>query len=223
MPGTEDEARISLYADDATAVVCNELSVSKIFLLSELYGMASGARLNEKKCQGILMGSLTKYIFFYNQFNWAQESTKICGAYFYSTDTTEYNWNKIAVKIRATKIHNQFCHLTFLGKALYINKYILSKVWYIAKTFRMTQAFITCINLFVREFVWQKTPPLLSWRTLIRTPEDGGINLVHVESRANAFIIQHLYKFMSLASLADQRTNLAFPKWFFFTRYWIGL
>ena len=77
--------------------------------------------------------------------------------------------------------------------------------------------------MFVREFVWQKTLPLLSWRTLIRTPEDGGLNLVHAESCANAFIIQHLYKFMSLVSIADQSTNLSLPRWFFFTRYWIGL
>jgi len=42
-----EEVRLSFYADDATAIVCTEYSVSQLFLLTDIYGQASGARLNK--------------------------------------------------------------------------------------------------------------------------------------------------------------------------------
>ena len=56
IPGSKEECRISQYADDCTFTVMDKGSVLKILNLSELYGMASGARLNKDKSVVILVG-----------------------------------------------------------------------------------------------------------------------------------------------------------------------
>src|ERR1043165_1911839 len=220
----QSEARMSLYADDATAIVCNKESISKIFLLSELYGHASGARLNKTKCQGILLGSLANNASFYPAFKWSDSPIKICGAFFHANDTAEFNWNQVAKKISCTKTNNRCSALTFCGKAIYLNKYILSKVWYLSQIFKLSYSFIRFINSYVTAFLWNKTPALLSWHTLIRSTDEGGIGLFHVETRANTFAIRHIYRFVSLAH-TEQTANdmLELPRWFYFAKYWIGL
>ena len=56
-PGSTHETRISLYADDNTGIVVTMTSIRKFLLVSELYGLASGSRLNLFKCTSNPFGS----------------------------------------------------------------------------------------------------------------------------------------------------------------------
>lgn len=225
LPGVDREARIAIYADDATAIVCDEKSIRKIFLLSELYGLASGARLNKAKCKGVLLGSLKNSLSFYNDFTWSDAPIKICGVYFYNNDTTEYNWNQIQQKIQLQKQEVWCRNFTFQGKAAFLNMYILSKIWFIAKVFQMSKAFHVFINAYIRQFMWNNKPPLLSGKTLSAPTSVGGIDLVEVQTKSQAFAVRHVYDFVLLAVKLQlsQSDCMAVPAWFYFTRYWISM
>ena len=49
MPGTPEEVRVSLYADDTTLVVTEENSIPLSFSICREFGSASGAKLNMDK------------------------------------------------------------------------------------------------------------------------------------------------------------------------------
>ena len=45
MPGTPEQVRVSLYADDTTLVVIHENSIPLIFSICREFGLASGAKI----------------------------------------------------------------------------------------------------------------------------------------------------------------------------------
>ena len=49
--------KISHYADGTSSFVCSDASLCTLFGLFAKYERASGARLNQGKCQGLLLGS----------------------------------------------------------------------------------------------------------------------------------------------------------------------
>ena len=56
MPGTPEEVRVSLYADDTTLLVTDENSIPLTFSICREFGLASGAKLNMDKTCGIWLG-----------------------------------------------------------------------------------------------------------------------------------------------------------------------
>ena len=118
--GSHENARVSLYAYDTTAIVCSEQSVSKLFSIAELYGRASGVKLNTDKCQGVLLGFLAGCASFYSSFAWSREPIKICGMMFSSVDTSKIGWKMLVLKIRAANLIRDVCGFSFKAKAMYI-------------------------------------------------------------------------------------------------------
>ena len=220
LPGAPDETRVSQYADDFTAVVCSAGSVDRLFYLADLYCSASGAMLNRNKCQGILLGSLAGSKTFYPTFDWSTKPIKICGILFGTKDTAAENWSLLATSVQSTNIPSHALSLTFQGKARFLNMFIFSQIWYVAQVCYFTVAFLKELNKFVNRFLWGKTPPLVPRKHLICQPEEGGLGLVNVSTRAEAYGVKHMRDVITLASRkpGDEPP----PRWFYLARYFAG-
>ena len=57
LPGIDKKAKISQYADDTTLILTSLAWIQRSLLICELYGLASGARLNKSKCWLYTIGS----------------------------------------------------------------------------------------------------------------------------------------------------------------------
>jgi len=220
LPGAPDEARVSQYADDVTAIVCSDSSVDQLFYIADLYGRASGALLNKQKCQGVLLGPLAGSKTFCPNFNWSSKPIKICGVLFGAQDTTEENWSRLVTKIQSSSVPNMTHSLTFLGKAMFTNQYIFSQIWYLGQIFPVTESFLKEINKIVNRFLWGKTPPLLARKYLVCEPEKGGIGLVDIETRSVAYSVKHIRDLITLGGGGVDTASL--PRWFYLARYWAG-
>ena len=60
LPGSNDQVKISQYADDATLLLHGEYSVRKAFEMITIYEKGSGAKLNMHKTKGMWLGSKLK-------------------------------------------------------------------------------------------------------------------------------------------------------------------
>ncbi len=56
LPGTTETSKVSLYADDSTATLIDLESVDIVLKTSQLYGRASGAKLNVSKTKAVFLG-----------------------------------------------------------------------------------------------------------------------------------------------------------------------
>ena len=53
LPGSKFESKISIFAYHRTTVVTDKLSVSKILNISDMFGLASGSKINKKMSVGL--------------------------------------------------------------------------------------------------------------------------------------------------------------------------
>jgi len=63
---------------------------------------------------------------------------------------------------------------------------------------------------------------LIARDQLVCSVNEGGINLLHLQTRAKAYLIKHV---INLIELTDSTScvNIAVPQWVYFAGYWIGL
>ena len=56
MPWSASEVKLSLYADDSTAILTTETSIQKYLYWVKLFGKVSGAKVNYDKSKGLYLG-----------------------------------------------------------------------------------------------------------------------------------------------------------------------
>ena len=142
IPGGSSESRISMYADDCSFTVLDLKSVSKILKISEIYGLASGAKLNKLKSWGLLIGNWGNMQMDLYGIQWTKDKIKICGVklgnHNFVEDTRETVWGKFRNVIKLNKLRD----LRLFGKGVIINTLALSKLWYVAAMFPIDNEFI---------------------------------------------------------------------------------
>ncbi|CAC5407273.1 unnamed protein product [Mytilus coruscus] len=57
LPGTCENCKISVFADDSTGILTSDKSITKFLYLIDLYGKGTGSKLNKTKTRGIWLGA----------------------------------------------------------------------------------------------------------------------------------------------------------------------
>ena len=57
LPGSTDTSKITLFADDSTGVLTDDKSIDRFLYLIDLFGKATGSRLNKNKTKGLWLGA----------------------------------------------------------------------------------------------------------------------------------------------------------------------
>ena len=90
LPGSSFECRISQYADDCTFTVWDTRSILKILNIYEIFGMASGSKLNKEKSLAVLIGDWDWREGDLYGIKWSHDNIKICGIKIGNSDFVSY-------------------------------------------------------------------------------------------------------------------------------------
>ena len=126
-----EECHISQYGDDSKITVRSYPSMHKVFLISELYCLASGAKINKDKSCGMWLGQWCGNRDRPVDIEWLSDIRKYYGIYLGNSDYLTYNHNvffsKFCKSIDSLKIRG----LDMYSRVKVDNMYTTSKLWYV--------------------------------------------------------------------------------------------
>ena len=108
LPGGR-EIKISQYADDNSCVVTNDYGITKVLDVFQMYGRASGAKLNDGKTKGLWLGKWRVRTDNPGGFEWINTNIKIVG-YFIGNDTAPEDTWLLAIKKFTQTLNDWNCH-----------------------------------------------------------------------------------------------------------------
>ena len=212
-PGYGNEIRISQYADDCTFIVLNTLSISKILNICELYGLASGAKLNKEKSWGVWIGNWGNMGSNLFGIQWTFNNLKICGIQLGNGNFIKETWEKILTKFEKVINLNKLRNLRLYGKSVLLNSLGMSKLWYAGSVLPLPTGFLQKFQSRAFKFIWSDKTEYLKREVLYNACQEGGLNLTDINSKIKAFSIFHLIDFLFGS----------YRKWMDFTMYWLRL
>ena len=215
MPGTPEQVRISLYADDTTLVVTNENSISLTFSICREFGLASGAKLNMDKTCGIWLGRWKDREDSPYGIKWVK-SKKLLGFCFGYGEIFTDNWSIVKEKFRQALGMHSMRNLSMRGRAVMCNVMATSKLTYVGQFLHLPEQFLKLINSELFRFIYGRQHESIKRETLYGDPSVGGIGLVCIKLKLRAFLIMHIVRLLTYR-------EEYFPKWVHFAIYWIGL
>ena len=121
LPGSPEECKISLYADDSTGILTTDKSINKFLYMIDLFGRGSGSKLNKSKTKGKWLGFWKNRKDNYRFGIDFVDSIKIIGIKFGNVSEDDI-WNPIYVKIEKKLETYKHRSLSFLEKSIIINK-----------------------------------------------------------------------------------------------------
>ena len=210
LPAAHEEIRISQYADDTNTIVTSERSIETTLKWFEVYGRASGARINKGKCVGLWLGPWKTRRDSPFGFRWTT-CVKIYGTYF-GENSVQKNAEVILEKVKRTANLYRGRQLTLKAKATIANTAICSQLWYVGSCILFPPDTIKEIEKTIFKFVWGNQTELVSRKTIIDSPSNGGLGIVHIGSKLNSLLCTHIKRLLTVSG----------PKWQEFAIYWIG-
>jgi exonuclease III len=213
LPTVADELRITQYADDSTLVLTDYHSPRKAFLVAELYGLASGARLNVDKCQGLWLGSWRGNAYRPLSLQWTSDVVKFFGIYLGNGSYEKENENLVFQKFSKTidLLHSR--RLNLITKPEVINLFACSRLWYALSVLPLNPTLNSRLTSYMFRLIWKKSTERVRRSVLYQSFEHGGLRVVDINKKICAYHIRHIFSFLFGK----------FAKWHSFTEYWIGL
>ncbi len=187
---------IQQFADDTTLVVKNMDSVNRALHLINVYGRASGSRINVSKSELLFINSVSpaqESI----QLKLQPKSVKILGTYIgvNSAVARDETWAGILNKIEAVLNWWRMRDLKLNGRVVVLNNLVLSKLNYALRVLDFPSWALTRINEIITKFIWGSTVSKIARRTLISKHVEGGLKLLDVDSKKKAFRITFVRKY----------------------------
>ena len=213
IPGFQDEYKISQYADDCTFMVMNTSSVCKILNICEIFGLASGSKLNKEKSLGILIGNWNFENMNLYGLTWTKDVSKICGVFVGNGNYVSKTWDSVYAKFEKVISLNKTRNLRLRGKSIILNILGLSKLWYVGAVYPLEYDLLCKFEKLMFNFLWNNKTECLKREVLYNSYLDGGVALANIECKIKAFLVMHIYRFL----------HSSHCKWKNFAMYWLKL
>ena len=211
LPGRGEEVKIIQYADDNTIVVTSKQSIQKIFTVSELYGLASGAKINRDKSCGLWLGKWKRESTTFANIKW-ETCVKLLGFRVGCGDLYKENWDIVLKKFVTALNDFKGRNLSFRGRAIISDVMGASKIWYLGWFLAMPDKWLKSFNSQLFKFIWKDKVETIKRDTMINMYFEGGAGVVDIESKLHAERIMHVKSLI----YGD------YAKWHSFAIYWIG-
>ena len=127
LPGGNNVVKLSQYADDTSSFVCSDASLHALFGLFAKYKRASGARLNQGKCCGLLLGPWRTRPSFPGVLKWSSSYIEVLGARI-SPDGSQ-DWKPALKELDGVFLSWQHRRLSYRGRALVACMLGVSRFW----------------------------------------------------------------------------------------------
>ena len=173
----EVEIKLSLYADDVTGFLGDELSGHKFIEIVNMFGKFSGLELNMEKIMakwlGLKRNSVEKPLLI----SWPDNPIKMLGICF-SYDEQEcntLNYESKINKIRQIIYRWRERDLTLIGRIQIIKTFIISQFQHIISVIDIPELYIKQIETIIYNFVWNEKRDKIKRSTLRKRKELGGL------------------------------------------------
>ena len=206
-PSGGNEIKLTAYADDNNPIVTDIPSISRVINVATQFGLASGGRLNLNKSTGTLLGAAKQWSLpphvIESGIKWVPFS-KMLGCRLGVCDVKKENWELVLEKTQKAFNEHSSRSLSLNGKAVVVNAVIFSKLWYVGKIITLNTHYLDKLYTQLRAFNWnirskdgERTQTIkLARETLCLRSSDGGVGLVDVRLKLQAFRIMHIIDFL---------------------------
>lgn len=210
LPGTTIAVKQIMYADDVTGVFTTNLGMKSFMSIVINFCKASGSKINFTKTNGLFLGKWKSRSDHPFGISWPDE-VKLIGLHFGYNVTFDDIWHPIFLKFEKVINLWKMRHLTLKQKAIVLNMYACSKIWYVGAVLLMPKAYVRLFQKTIWKFLWPKANyEPIKRMTLLLPFKEGGLNVIDIESKLLAFQIKHLGNYIS-----NPKTN-----WGRFSAYW---
>lgn len=216
LPGSDEETKLSQYADDTSVLCTGATSINRIFETFEEYSSATGATLNHKKTKGLALGRYTpEENIVAHPITW-EGKIKILGITF-TRDilyTVNENWTTVINKFKAKLIFLKHRNLSYRGRTMLLNTIALTKIWFLSNVFYMPPWALKSIERAIFNFIWnnlQSEP--INRKTLYLPTSQGGLGILQPLLQNNALRLKHLFL------ITNHNIN---EPWVHLARYWLA-
>lgn len=212
LPGSCESVKCVFYADDGTGTLTDLDSCKRFLEKSQLFGKASGSKLNVSKTRGMFLGKWKSRSDHPFGISWV-ESTKLLGNTLGNFISDDDIWSKTLGKIQKTLNNFKSRNMSFRSKSYVINSLALSKLWYLGSTNLISGHYLKLFEKSVFDFIWSYKAEPLKRETLYLPFNLGGQNLINISLKLDCLLLKHVINLISGSS----------AKWTFFATYWLGL
>ena len=212
LPGASGlQFKVSQYADDTTAFVKDERSLSSLFNVISIFEAGSGAKLNRSKTEALWLGAWKDRQDQPLGLSWVKK-TKILGVVFGTNNVERDNWEPRISKLDKCLSGWKKRSLSLIGKVLVLNILGLSKLLFVASILNPPRWVYDRVNQIVWPFLWGSRIETVARKSLISPVADGGLGLRDFGTHSQA---------SRLASLTRTIGNCK-EKSFFLLKYFCG-
>ena len=198
-PDSEEELKLSQYADDTTLLLSDDQSIHEVFNTFDLYERASGAKINKGKCKGLWSGAFAHRSEQLGGFDWFNDfiPDKILGQFIGNVDCVRCNWEAKIQKIN--NIIGAWRHrdLSYKGRALVINGLLTSTLWYNATSLPVPSWAIAQIEESIYDFFWNYKRHLVNKDILALPVQHGGFNIPRIKTKIQSLRLNTLRRLLS--------------------------
>ena len=206
--GTTD--KITQYADDATLILNDEISVQRAFDVINKYERGSGSKLNFEKSEGIFIGQQEGKNTGPVPITWKADNITVLGTKI--GPSLQQDWEKPTAKLlrRLQGWHSR--SLTIYGRALIVKTYGVANLIYLATAFSIPEKTILEVHRAIFNFLW-KGHEYIKRETLCLPKKEGGLAIPDLRK------INLATKMKWLREIGDKNYKRTWIKW---PRYYIG-
>ena len=187
-------------------------SITRVFHLVHLFGLASGSKLNKEKTWGVWLGGWRYNLESPCDIHSTNTFIKLCGVILGNGDVSLENWKTRQMKIvHAVAIHSERA-LPLRGKSIIAQSVICSKLWFVGSIIQLPNNVAREIQSTIFRFIWGNKPESIKRTCMFSGYDNGGMNVINIAVKLDAFQVFHLYKLIKGHS----------AKWTYFAIYWLG-
>ena len=177
--------KLSQYADDLwTAMKHKEKCYKALFSIMSKFAVISGLEVNYNKTEILRVGSLRNTDAMYTTqlpIKWSDGPIKILGVYISGCPvvTRQQNYDKIMAKVELVLKTWSKRQLTLLGKILIVNTLVIPLfVYCLQVVVNLSAEMLSRFQRVISNFLWDGKRSKISFETLIKPYESGGLKLV---------------------------------------------
>ena len=180
-------AKIAQMADDTTIFVRNHDSLQRIITVMNMFEQASGLRLNKGKTEAMwlgIKGHRKKGL----GLKWQEDSIYALGIYFCHDlgKSQELNLSQSMEKCKKCLDTWSRRHLSLIGRITVIKSFALPKLLYAATNVPVSEPFITSVNDYFYNFLWEGKPDKIKRKTIEMEFDRGGLKMVNFKAMMKA-------------------------------------
>ena len=203
--------KITQYADDATLILKDELSVLRSFDIIGRYEQGSGSKLNYEKSEGIYIGNQEGRNTGPVPITWKTDYIKILGTKI--GPTMEQDWETPTKKLDKRLQGWASRSLTIYGRALILRTFALANLIFLATSFQIPEELMVQIQRKIFVYLWKGQTEYVKRDTMYLPLKEGGLAIPDLK-QANTTM-----KMKWIRLICDKEYQKTWVKW---PRYYMG-